>query len=68
MGLYAHVKFTILFKGVVETREIKLFKPGNRLTKDQIELELRETIGEPSIEVVDLKTFPETFNFHASSD
>lgn len=37
------------------------------MTLDFCKFKRTETIGEPSIEVVDLKTFPETFNFHASS-
>lgn len=65
MGLFVHVKFTIPFKGVTETRNIELFRDGNKVTKDVLEKHLRESILEPRIEVVEFKTFPENYNFQA---
>lgn len=67
MGKHVQIQFEIPFKGEIETRKISLFKEGNKLTKESIEVELRELIGEPTLKIVDFQTFPENYNFNADS-
>jgi hypothetical protein len=63
MGRHVHVTFEIPFKGQIQTRKISLFKDGNKLTGEGLEVELRNLIGEPEIKIVDFTTFPENYNF-----
>jgi hypothetical protein len=63
MGRHLHIKFEIPYKGVIETRSIKLFRSENKLTKENVELELRQTIGEPEIKIVEFLSFPENHAF-----
>lgn len=66
MGVHIHSKFTIPFKGVVETRELNVFK-GKKLTREEFELELRQDIGESEIHVTEFAVYPENHNFNANS-
>lgn len=67
MGKFIHSTFTIPYKGKTEERKIKIFSTKKSLTKDELEVELREVIGEKEIKIINFETFPENYNFHANS-